>query len=84
MQPAVVCSRKTVLIKAASQGIGPAVAVAFVEAHAKGAVHLGRIQSTLENTAEELKKTSGGRTGSCIATDDSTDQPISTQLWIQQ
>lgn len=71
-QPALDCSSKIVLITGAGRGIGQATAVAFAKAHAKGIVLLGRTKSTLENTAEEVKRVSDGKTDVFITTADFT------------
>lgn len=63
-----------VLITGAGRGIGKATAVAFAKAHEKGVVLLGRTKSTLEDTAEEVKKVSGGSSDVSITTADFTSQ----------
>lgn len=73
-QPTLDCSTKIVLITGAGRGIGKATGIAFGKAHAQGVILLGRTRSTLESTAEEIKKASEGRSDVFITTADFTDQ----------
>ena len=58
------------MITGAGRGIGRAIAVAFGKAHAEGVILLGRTQSTLDETAAEVKDASGGKTEPFVATAD--------------
>ena len=69
-QPALDCSKKTVLITGGGRGIGKAIAIAFAQAHAKGIALLGRTNTTLEETALEIREAGGGETDVFVVTAD--------------
>ncbi|KAK4550542.1 hypothetical protein LTR36_000121 [Oleoguttula mirabilis] len=54
------CSGKVVIVTGGGRGIGKAISLAFAKAHAKGIVLVGRTQSTLDETAAELKQINAG------------------------
>ena len=69
-QPALNCSKKIVLITGGGRGIGQAIAIAFAKAAAEGIALLGRTKSTLDETAAQVKKNSGGSTDVFVMTAD--------------
>ena len=58
--PALCASGKVILVSGGGKGIGRAIATSFASAGAKAIVVTGRDESSLAQTAEEIRKTAGG------------------------
>lgn len=73
-QPSLSCSGKVILITGGGTGIGKAIALAFAKANAQGIALLGRTQSTLDETADEIRRINPA-TDVFVAVADITLQP---------